>query len=145
MPAGASLTTVEAVHESGSYLCTVTDEFDMEDEIIVVPCEDGAGATDDRDGVAAYVNRCTHEAQRFDTGRGVPMREGQIICPKHGSLFDACSGACDNGDAAGTTLPGVEISVEGNTVYLSDTAYQFAHEGSIDEGDGPSSTSHIGF
>jgi nitrite reductase/ring-hydroxylating ferredoxin subunit len=145
MPAGAELTTVEAVHDEGSYLCTVTDEFDMEDEIVVVPCTDGAGASTDRDGVAAYVNRCTHEAQRFDTGRGVPMRDGQIICPKHGSLFDACSGVCDNGDAAGTTLPEIEITVEGNTIHLVDDAYEFAHAGSIEDDDGPSSTSHIGF
>ena len=140
---GARLTTVERVYEEGSYLFTATNSFDMEEEVIVVPCEDGPDA--DR-SVAAWVNRCTHEAQRFDTGRGVPMRDGGIICPKHGSLFDACSGDCDNGDAAGTTLPDVDIAVEEGEVYLADEEYEFEHLGGIDEGDdGPSSTSHVGF
>jgi nitrite reductase/ring-hydroxylating ferredoxin subunit len=152
--AGATLTTVERVAEDGSYLFTATNSFDMEEEVIVVPCEDGTADGDDTDGdgspadqpVRAWINRCTHEAQRFDTGRGVPMRDGEIICPKHGSMFDACSGDCDNGEAAGTTLPDVNVTVEGGEVLLADDEYTFEHEGSIDEGgDGPSSTSHIGF
>jgi len=140
---GASeLTTVAAVREQRSYVCTVRDNYGERDEVIVVPCEDGDAA------VRAWINRCTHEAQRFDTGRGVAMRDGQMICPKHGSMFDACSGDCDNGEAAGTTLPGVEVAVEDGTVYLADEDYTFVHEGTIadDDGDdGPSSTSHIGF
>jgi len=75
------------------------------------------------------------------------MRDGQIICPKHGSMFDACSGYCDNGDAADTTLPDVDLAVADGAVFLTDDEYTFAHEGGIDDGDdaGPSSTSHIGF
>lgn len=142
MLGATELTTVEAVHDDGSYVCTVRDNYGERDEVIVVPCGDGEG------DVRGWINRCTHEAQRFDTGRGVPMREDQIICPKHGSMFDACSGDCDNGEAAGTTLPAVEVTVEDGTVYLSDADYTFVHEGTIgdDDGDdGPSSTSHIGF
>lgn len=94
----------------------------------------------------AYVNQCTHEAQRLDTGRGAAIRAGQIICPRHGSLFDACSGYCDNGEAAETTLPGVEVTVADGDVYLSDTDYSYTHDGGADEtDDGPSSTSHVGF
>jgi nitrite reductase/ring-hydroxylating ferredoxin subunit len=168
MPAGAVLTTVEAVHADGSFLFTATNSFDMEEEIVLVPCADASDAIGDgavegddaatdggRDagdatgaaGVEAWINRCTHEGQRFDTGRGVPMRDGEILCPKHGSMFDACSGECDNGEAAGTTLPDVDVVVEDGTVYLTDEEYEFLHEGGIDDGDsdGPSSTSHIGF
>ena len=156
MPVGTELTTVESVHESGSFLFTATDEHGIEEEIILVPCEntDGeaenstdrdASATDDGASVRAWINRCTHESQRFDTGRGVPMRGGQIVCPRHGSLFDACSGACDNGEAAGTTLPEVSVTVHEGSVYLSDFDYGFASEGGIDDGSGPSSTSHVGF
>jgi len=158
MADGAELTTVEAVHDEGSFLFTATNSFDMEEEVILVPCAadddaaadggspaaDGGAATDDA-GVEAWINRCTHEAQRFDTGQGVPMRDGELICPKHGSLFDACSGECDNGEAAGTTLPDVDVAVENGTVYLADEEYEFVHEGGIDDSDGPSSTSHIGF
>jgi len=167
MPAGAALTTVETVHDEGSFLFTATNSFDMEEEIIVVPCADASDAIEDdetvedddamtdgetdsdgdtgTDGVEAWINRCTHEAQRFDTGNGVPMRDGEMICPKHGSMFDACSGECDNGEAAGTTLPDVAVAVEEGTVYLTDEEYEFVHEGGIDDDDGPNSTSHIGF
>jgi nitrite reductase/ring-hydroxylating ferredoxin subunit len=155
----AEVAAVERVCEEGSYLFTVTDAFDVEQEVVLVPCREGdrvagsegdhGGTSDDADeaDVAAWINRCTHEAQRFDTGRGVPMRDGQIVCPRHGSMFDACSGACDNGEAAGTTLPAVEVAVEDGTVYLTDEDYALAHEGGINDGDGdgPSSTSHVGF
>ena len=165
------LTTVETVHERSSWLFTVRDQYGELDEVLLVPCEDGAdeqadgtdSSVDERDpskqdSVEAWVNRCTHEAQRFDRGFGAPIRNGEIICPKHGSMFDTCSGYCDNGEAADTTLVSVEIAVEDGTVYLTDDDYEFAHEGSIEDGgdedgesgdddddDMPSSTSHIGF
>ncbi|MDF9744063.1 Rieske (2Fe-2S) protein [Natrinema salsiterrestre] len=135
------LTTVETVHEEQSWLFTIRDQYGDPDEVVLVPCEDS---------VEAWINRCTHEAQRFDTGRGVAMRDDQLICPKHGSMFDACSGYCGNGEAADTTLPSVGISVEDDVVYLTDDDATFAHAGGIDDGndeddDGPTSTSHIGF
>jgi len=130
------LTTVDTVHEEGSWLFTIRDEYDELDEVLLLPCEDG---------VEAWINRCTHEAQRFDRGFGAAVRDGQLVCPKHGSMFDTCSGDCDNGDAAGTTLPGVDVTVNRGDVYLVDDDVEFQHEGGIDDGDdGPSSTSHIG-
>ena len=92
-----------------------------------MPCEDG---------VEAWINRCTHEDQRFDTGGGVPMRDGEIIRPRHGSLFDAC----DNGEADGTTLPDIDIAQRHGTVFLIDTDYEFTR-GTDDEG--PNPTSHL--
>ena len=133
------LTTVETVHEERSWLFTVWDRFGNQEEYLLVPCEDG---------VEAWVNRCTHEAQRLDTGRGVAMRDGQLICPKHGSMFDACSGYCDNGEAADTTLPSIDVEVEDGIVYLADDEASFAHAGGIgadDEDDEPGSTSHLSF
>lgn len=128
------LVSVERVHEDGSWLFTAEDPYGSLEEVVLVPCDDG---------VAAWVNRCTHEAQRFDTGRGVPMRDGQLVCPKHGSLFDACEGDCDNGEAAGTTLPGVSVATNRGTVVLTDDDYTFHHEGGIDDDEGPDSTSHL--
>lgn len=137
----AELTTVSDVRDSRSYLFTATDPHDSEEEILVVPCDDDTDAP-----VRAYVNRCTHEPQRLDTGRGVALRDDQIVCPRHGSMFDACSGNCDNGDAADTTLPDVDVETEDGRVYLTDDDYTFEHEGGIGSGDdGPSSTSHVGF
>ncbi|WP_276300977.1 Rieske (2Fe-2S) protein [Halorussus lipolyticus] len=155
------LTTVEEVRESGSWLFTARDQYGEQEEIILVPCEDADDAEDsDSPGVEAWVNRCTHEAQKLDRGFGTAMRDGQIICPKHGSMFDSCSGYCDNGEAADTTLVSVDVGVEAGAVYLTDEGYEFDHEGSVEDGsddadgdgeseddddDVPSSTSHIGF
>ena len=132
------LAAVETVHEDGSWLFTATDATGAEEEVLLVPCDDG---------VEAWVNSCTHEAQRLDTGRGAAIRDDEIICPRHGSMFDACSGYCGNGEAADTTLVGVDVAVEDGTVYLDEVGYSFAHEGGIDAGDddGPSSTSHLSF
>lgn len=141
VPARTKLTSVDTVRDEGSWVGTVRDLYGEDDEIILVPCEHD----DERAPVRAFVNRCTHEAQRFDTGRGVPIREGLIICPKHGSMFDSCSGYCDNGEAADTTLPDVDVTVEEGDVYLTDDHYTFKSAGKIeDDDDGPSSTSHIG-
>jgi len=134
---GTRLTDVETVHEAGSWLFTVEDAYGVEQEVLLVPCEDG---------VEAWHNRCTHEPQRFDVGRGAAIRDGELICPRHGSTFDACTGHCDNGDAAGTDLPSVEVRAVDGDVYLTDDDATFSHAGGVDDGDdGPSSTSHVSF
>jgi nitrite reductase/ring-hydroxylating ferredoxin subunit len=135
---GTQIATVDDVPELGSYLFTVKDAFTNEREVILVRCEEERGIT-------AWHNICTHENQRLDRGSGAAMRNGQIVCPRHGSMFDSCSGTCDNGDAAGTTLPEVEIAVKDGDVFLTDDSYTYLHEGPSEENEGPSSTSHIGF
>jgi nitrite reductase/ring-hydroxylating ferredoxin subunit len=104
----------------------------------------------DQDGssVRAWRNFCLHETdQRLDrgVGDGVAMRDGEIICPRHGSAYDACSGHCDEGKAAGTDLIPVDVEIEDGEVYLTDDDLRFDHEGGIEDGDGPGSTSHINF
>ena len=138
MDDGTRIASVDDVPATGSYLFTAEDAFTNEREVILVRCEEDPG-------VEAWVNNCTHEDQRLDRGSGAAMRDGQIICPRHGSMFDACSGACDNGEAAGTTLPDVDIAVEDGDVHLVDDNYSYLHEGGIERDDGPSSSSHIGF
>ncbi len=135
MPEGTLIAAVDEVPDIGSYLFTVKDAFTNEREAILVTCEENPG-------VRAWLNNCPHEAQRLDRGNGAAMRDGEIICPKHGSMFDACSGDCDNGKAAGTTLPGIEIAVDDGDVFLTDENYAYLHDGGTDD-DGPDSTSHI--
>lgn len=103
----------------------------------MVPCDDGVGA---------WVNRCTHEDQRLDRGGdiGAVLRNGGVVCPKHGSVFDACEGGCENGPAAGSTLLSVDVSVNRGDVFLTDGGYEFVREGGVDD-DGPSSSSHLQF
>ena len=138
------LTDVETVHDEGSYLFTATDSRGEATEITLVPCEDGDGS----DPVRAWVNTCTHEYQRLDRGGevGAVTRDGQLVCPKHGSLFDTCDGSCDNGPAAGSPLVAVDIAVNRGDVYLTDEDYAFDHEGGVEDDDGlPDSTSHLRF
>jgi nitrite reductase/ring-hydroxylating ferredoxin subunit len=134
----ARLTSVATVHEKGSWLFTVTDDRGEAVEVTLLPCEDG---------VEAWVNRCTHEDQRLDRGGevGAVLRGGGVVCPKHGSVFDACDGGCENGPAEGTTLLDVEVTVNRGDVFLTDDAYEFAHEGASEDDDGPGSTSHLRF
>ncbi|EMA35448.1 Rieske (2Fe-2S) protein [Halobiforma nitratireducens] len=150
MGARMRLTSVETVREEGSWLFTVRDGNGDDEEVFLVPCDEGTGSENGDDiTVEAWINRCTHESQRLDTGRGVAIRDGEIVCPRHGSMFDACSGDCDNGPAADTTLPGVDTEVEDGTVYLTDDERDFLRRGGLeddeDEDDGPQSTSHISF
>ena len=136
------LTSVDAVRADGSYLFTGKDADGEEREVLLVPCEDGPP-------VEAWVNRCTHEDQRlYRDGVGAVIREGGIVCPKHGSVFDACTGGCENGPAADSVLSPVDVTVEDGEVYLTDDDMRFLREGGRqddDEDDGPSSTSHLRF
>jgi nitrite reductase/ring-hydroxylating ferredoxin subunit len=132
------ITSVDEVPERGSSLFTVREPDGSEEEVILVRAEDG---------VTAWKNFCQHEVdQRLDRGMGAAMRDGGIICPKHGSIFDATSGYCDNGKAAGSTLAEVEVTVNRGEVYLTDDHVEFLHEGGIDDDDGmPNSSSHLTF
>ncbi len=144
------LAAVEDVPEGGSKLFTVREADGSEEEVVLVrPPGDAAG--DCVGGsVAAWRNFCQHETdQRLDRGFGVAMRGGEVVCPKHGSMFDACSGYCDNGKAAGSTLVAVEVALEDGDVYLTDQSVEFLHDGGIeaddDDDDVPGSTSHLSF
>ena len=153
------LTSVETVREEGSWLFTVRDQHGNEEEYFLVPCDTEAHSAssprsappreedEDRPNVEAWMNRCTHEAQRLHRKDvGAVVHGGGIVCPKHGSIFDACTGYCDNGEAADTTLPSIEIAVEDGQVYLTDDDVDFLREGGRrddEDDDGPSSTSHL--
>jgi nitrite reductase/ring-hydroxylating ferredoxin subunit len=131
------ITSTDEIPENGSYLFTVEEGDGSLEEVILVSLADG---------VSAWKNFCQHETdQRLDRGNGAAMRNGEIICPKHGSMFDAESGYCDNGKAAGSTLSEVDISVRHGQAYLTDENLEFRHEGGIDDDEGPISTSHLQF
>ncbi|MFC7072928.1 Rieske (2Fe-2S) protein [Halovenus rubra] len=137
------LTSVDTVEEDGAWLFTVRDAHDINQEVMLVPCEDSSQK------VNAYINTCTHEQQPLYRDEvGVVMRDGGVVCPKHGSVFDSCSGECDNGPATGTTLSEIAIDVDDGQVYLTDDSVDFLWGGgdTDDDDDGsPSSTSHLRF
>ena len=151
---GYRLTAVETVLEEGSWAFTAR-EGDEDREVFLVPCADVSDEGADEAGgsadqpVRAWINRCTHEDQRlYREEVGAVTRSGSVVCPKHGSAFDACEGDCDNGEAAGTTLRSIDIDVRDGAVYLTDDDLAYLHEGlPDDDGDdeGPSSSSHLTF
>jgi nitrite reductase/ring-hydroxylating ferredoxin subunit len=132
------LAAVESVPENGSLLFTVREDDGRKEEVVLVRGDDC---------IEAWKNFCQHEPdQRLDRGFGAAVRDGEILCPKHGSPFDACTGRCDSGKAAGTTLAAVDVAVEGGAVYLVDDDCRYLHDGGIDDGDdAPGSTSHLTF
>jgi len=135
------ITSVDDVGDDG-YLFTVLDGRGEETEVFLLPCDD-----DEQPPVRAWVNNCTHEQQRlYREEIGAVTRDGGIVCPKHGSIFDSCSGYCDSGEAAETTLLSVEIEVEDGQVYLTDDDARFLRDGPSDDDDDddmPGSTSHL--
>ena len=162
MDDGTRLTTVADVDDS--YLFTVSGPSGLEEEVFLARTDAGEtddeadgdaaggggtddGTTDDQP-VRAWKNFCMHEPdQPFHRGEGVgvALRDGQVICPRHGSMFDLDTGGCDNGPAAGQRMVEVDVAVDNGVVYLTDDNLTFEHEGGLDDDDGmPSSTSHLG-
>ena len=147
---GYRLTTVETVRERGSWAFTAR-EGDADREVFLVPCADEPGEADGSadQPVRAWINRCSHEDQRlYREEIGAVTRGGSVVCPKHGSAFDACEGSCDNGEAAGTTLRSIDVEVRDGAVFLVDDDLTYLYEGlPNDDGDdeGPSSSSHLTF
>lgn len=45
-------------------------------------------------GVSAFINRCSHAASEFTTGR---IRNGAVMCPLHGAQFEVATGRCPSG------------------------------------------------
>lgn len=131
------ITSLEAVPEGGSVLFTVREANGDLEEVILVRTGDG---------VAAWKNFCQHEIdQRLDGGQGVAMRNSQIVCPRHGSMFDVETGYCDVGPAEGSTLVEVGVTVQRGDVFLTDDDAEFLHVGGIDDDGTPDSTSHLTF
>jgi nitrite reductase/ring-hydroxylating ferredoxin subunit len=125
------------------------DDSDADDAADRPHAGASGGADDDREWtVRAWRNFCQHETdQRLDRGFGAAVRDGEVVCPKHGSMFDTCTGYCDRGKAADSYLSDVEVTVDDGVVYLTDAAVEFSHTGGVADGDddGPSSTSHLSF
>ena len=140
------LTSVDEVPDRGGWRFTVEEPDGSLREVVLVRLADG---------VAAWKNFCQHETDQklHREGVGTVMRDGGIVCPKHGSVFDAATGHCDNGKAAGSTLVEVEVTVELGEVYLTDDGdVSFSHAGPADavtddddDDDLPDSTSHLTF
>jgi nitrite reductase/ring-hydroxylating ferredoxin subunit len=79
------------------------------------------------DAVVAWRNSCPHQPEvPLDPGRGAIVRGDQLVCHKHGAQFEPDDGVCTHGPCAGDALDGIEVSVQGDSVYLTDERFERA-------------------
>lgn len=121
---------IAAVHEvptDGTLLFTIRQGFDKR-EAILTKLSDGT--------VVAFENSCPHWTDvRLDKGSSALVRDGEIVCQKHGATFEKDSGVCDFGPCEGATLDTIDVAVEDGAVYLADEEYTFENLGPSGEHD----------
>jgi nitrite reductase/ring-hydroxylating ferredoxin subunit len=129
----------DEVPDDSTLLFTATRDGDQREVVLTRRGGDPDGE------VVAYENYCQHWTDvRLDKGSGAMVRNGELVCQKHGATFQTDSGYCDFGPCEGAVLPAVEVRVADGAVYLVDDDYAFDHLGPADDGD-LSSGSRIGF
>jgi nitrite reductase/ring-hydroxylating ferredoxin subunit len=125
---------VEEVPADSTLLCTVREGFD-EKEVLLVRLNGE---------VAAWRNFCPHWTDvRLDKGSGAEVRDGELVCTRHGAMFEPDSGHCTYGPCEGSYLEEVDVEVHDGGVYLTDEAYEFDHLGPKSDRD--LSSGRIGF
>ncbi len=103
---------LDDVPRDGTVVVTVETPDGDVDELVLVRVDGG---------VRAYVNRCQHWTDvRLDDGDGAYLRDGEMVCEKHGAMFRVSDGECTIGPCQGATLPSVSTSVDGGVVSLGD-------------------------
>ena len=80
--------------------------------------------------IVAFTNYCPHWRDvRLDKGSGALLRDGELVCGKHGATFERADGRCTFGPCEGAVLDTFEVTVEGGAVYLSDDDWDAAEPG----------------
>jgi nitrite reductase/ring-hydroxylating ferredoxin subunit len=135
MDEDSRIAAVDEIPDDSTFLFTVRDGFDLEEAILLELA----------DGVVALKNYCPHWTDvRLDTGSGAELRNGELVCTKHGATFEKGSGYCNYGPCEGATIEEVEVTVEDGVVYLTDDDYEFEQTGPSGDHD-LSSRGRIGF
>jgi nitrite reductase/ring-hydroxylating ferredoxin subunit len=135
MDEDSRIAAVGDVPADGSLLFTVRDGFDLEEAILVALA----------DGVVALKNYCPHWTDvRLDTGDGATLRDGELVCTKHGATFERTTGRCTHGPCEGATIERLDVTVRDGAVYLTDDDYDFERRGPSGDHD-RSSRGRIGF
>jgi nitrite reductase/ring-hydroxylating ferredoxin subunit len=135
MDEGSRIVAVDELPTDSTFLFTVRDGFDLEEAILLRLA----------DGVVALKNYCPHWTDvRLDSGSGAEMRDGEVVCTKHGATFEADTGYCTYGPCEGATIEELDVTVADGAVYLTDDDYDFEQTGPSGEHD-LSSRGRIGF
>ncbi len=120
MDEDSRIVALDEVPADGTFLFTVRDGFDTKEAIIV----------ELSDAVVAFENYCPHWTDvRLDKGSGATVRNGELVCEKHGATFESDSGLCNYGPCEGAVLEEVSITTEDDVVYLTDERYEFENQG----------------
>ena len=126
----------DAVTVDDTVAFTATAGFDST-EGLLTRLDDGT--------IVAYTNYCPHWRDvRLDKGSGATVRDGELVCGKHGASFEKATGDCDFGPCEGAVLDAFEVTVADGAVYLTDDAWDGAERGLSEERD-LSSGGRIGF
>lgn len=130
------------------------DEVPEDGSLLVTLRDGGAGGHADEveavlvranGSIHAWRNYCPHWTDvRLDKGSGAATRDDELLCRKHGAMFEKDSGRCTVGPCEGATLGRIDVTVEGGAVYLVDEGYEFVRRGPASDGD-LSSRGGIGF
>ncbi len=78
------------------------------------------------EGVASFVNQCSHLALELDWSLGEFFdADGRnLVCATHGALYDPVTGACIGGACRGRPLQALRIIESDGCIYLDDEAYR---------------------
>ena len=135
MDEDSRIAAVDEIPDDSTFLFTVRDGFDLEEAILLRLA----------DGVVALKNYCPHWTDvRLDSGSGAEVRNGELVCTKHGATFEKDTGDCTYGPCEGATIEELDVTVADGVVYLTDDDYDFEQTGPSGEHD-LSSRGRIGF
>jgi len=135
MDEDSRIAAVDEIPDDSTVLFTVRDGFDLEEAILLRLA----------DGVVALKNYCPHWTDvRLDSGSGAEVRNGELVCTKHGATFEKETGDCTHGPCEGATIEELDVTVADGAVYLTDDEYDFEQTGPSGEHD-LSSRGRIGF
>lgn len=110
-----------AVTSDSTVVFTATGATQTEEAFLI---EDGDGL------IHAYLNRCPHLIDvRLDRGAGARIRDGELLCQRHGATFEPPSGRCTFGPPEGAILEEFEVSVTDEMVVLTDERFEAAERG----------------
>lgn len=130
------IVATDDVPDEGTVLFTVSAEAEKR-EAILTRLGDGT--------IVAFANYCPHWTDvRLDKGSGAAVRNGELVCQKHGATFERDSGVCNFGPCEGAVLETIDVAAENGAVLLTDDEYAFENLGAAQEYD-RSSGNQIGF
>lgn len=121
------ITSIDEVPEEGTLV------FRVRNGVEEAPVDEAILTRDDGT-VHGWINRCQHWTDvRLDDGDGATVRNGEILCEKHGAYFETDTGYCNYGPCEGSRLPRVEVEAEDGDVYLVDDEYDLVGFGPLDK------------